>query len=211
MNAAPDPSWLVSVELNLGEPTYLHAAALFHGGDEATERWWKDLGDLLYGRPGWHCEITNATSGPAMIWSFGAVGTSLFNLAYEGRADYAVFDWETDATIRFGGVTELQDWLEANEPRHAEHTLGLRDLAGATTGWAVLKRMGFDVDVTFDTDSWIATVRKLPVTMSLGGSLEQAVSNAREAIAHAFNAPEDVAPDIQVRVHLDQPASAALL
>lgn len=201
-----DPSSLVKVELNFGEPTYLRLAARLYGED--TEEWWKDLGDLLYGRPGWYCEITS-TPEMELIWSYGAVGSSLFNISYDDEPGYALFDWEADSTRKFQTVDELRKWLNENEWRHADHALKLRDLA-SSSDWAVLKAVGFDIDVTFDNDRWIGTVRKLPVTMSAGMSLADVVSQMREGIAQAFDAPASVAKDLQVRVHLD-PASAAAL
>lgn len=201
-----DPSSLVNVELNVGEPKYLSLAALLYGED--TEEWWKNLGDLLYGRPGWYCEIA-LTPGMELMWSYGALGSSLFNISYQDEAGYALFDWEADTTKKFQTVDELRKWLDENEWRHADHTLRMRDLA-SSSDWAVLKAVGFDMDVTVDNDRWIGTVRKLPVTMSAAMSLADVVSQLREGIVQAFDAPASVAEDLQVRVHLD-PASAATL
>jgi predicted RNase H-like HicB family nuclease len=202
----PDPSSLVHVELNVGNPTYLNLAEMLYGQD--AEQWWKELGDFLYGRPGWYCEFTNSPGEP-MLWSFGPAGSSLFNITLDDEPGYALFDYEADSTQRFSTVDELGEWLYANEGRHADHTRKLRDLAAAHE-WATLKNVGFDVHVIFDNDTWIATVRGLPVVMSAATSLAGAVSNAREAIAHAYDAPRSVAEAIQVQVHLDRAAAAAL-
>lgn len=202
----PDPSSLVHVEINVGNPTYLSLADMFYGQD--GEQWWKELGDLLYGRPGWYCEFTNSPREP-MLWSFGPAGSSLFNITFDGQPGYGLFDYESDSVNRFSTIDELREWLDANEGRHADHTRKLRGYAAADD-WAALKNLGFDVRVTFDNGTWIATVRGLPVTMSAGTSLADAVSNAREAIAHAFEAPLSVAVGIQVQVHLDRAAAAAL-
>lgn len=201
-----DPSSLVKVELNVGEPTYLKLAGLLYG--ENTEEWWKDIGDLLYGRPGWYCEIA-LTPGMELIWSYGAVGSSLFNVSYEDVSGYSLFDWDADSTKKFQTVDELRKWLDENEWRHADHTFKLRDLA-SSSDWAVLKTVGFDIDVTFDEERWIGTVRKLPVTMGAAMSLADVVSQMREGIAQAFDAPASVAKSLQVQVHLDPAAAAAL-
>ncbi|GAA1119887.1 hypothetical protein NE857_26340 [Nocardiopsis exhalans] len=203
----PDPSWLVNVELNVGEPTYLNAAEMIYGED--AEHWWKELGDLLYGRPGWYCEITNSDTGMEMMWSFGALRASLFNISFDGDRDYALFDWEADSTERFSTINELRAWLDVNEERHTDHPRNLHDLVAASD-WSVLKTVGFDIDVIFDGETWIATVRRLPVTMSTADSLSNVVSRARDAITHVFDAPPEVAQDIQVRVHLDHTAAAML-
>ncbi|NHE67799.1 hypothetical protein G9U53_26195 [Rhodococcus sp. D-46] len=205
--AQPDPFSLVNVELNLGDSTYLSLAAILYGAD--TQQWWKDLGDLLYGRPGWYCEITNTDNRMHMMWSFGAVGSSLFNISLENEPGYSLFDWDADTTLPFTTINQLREWLDINEDRHSDHLRKLRPLA-ESFDWAILKNVGFDLDVTVDGDAWIATVRKLPITMSTAKSLSETVSQAREAIATAFDAPAKVAQDILVRVHLDHAAASAL-
>lgn len=202
----PDPSSLVPVELNVGNRTYLNLAEMLYG--QEAEQWWKELGDLLYGRPGWYCEFTNSPDEP-MLWAFGPAGSSLFSITSDDEPGYGLFDYAADSTKRFSTIDELHEWLDANEGRHADHTRKLRGLAAAHE-WATLKSVGFDVRVTFADDTWIATVRGLPVTMSAGTSLAGAVSNAREAIADAFDAPFSIAEAIQVQVHLDRAAAAAL-
>lgn len=202
----PDPSSLVEVELNVGDPAYLHLAVMVYG--EETEYWWKELGDLLYGRPGWYCELTSDPDA-RLMWSFGAVGSSLFNITYNGEPGYSLYDYYADTTTLFPAITALREWLEENEDRHADHPRKLRDIA-ASNDWGTLKTVGFDVDVTHDNAVWIATVRKLPVTMSPAESLATAVVHIREAIAAAFDAPISIADAIQVKVHLDNAAVAAL-
>lgn len=200
--AKAEPSSLVEVSV----PSYMALSTGLYG--EEAERWWKDLGDLLYGRPGWYCEMM-LTSQIELSWSFGAMKASMFNISYDGEPDYALFDYIADSTTRFQTIGELREWLDDNESRHADHAHKLRDLA-SMYDWKVLKTVGFDVDVTTDGDVWIGTVRTLPVTMSAGSSLVDTVSQLRQAIAHTFDAPASVAGDIQVRVHLDTTAASAL-
>lgn len=201
----PDPSSLVRVDLNPGEPVYLRLAIGMYG--DGAGRWWKDLGDLLYGRAGWYCEIDGEM---AMIWSFGAVGSSLFNISYDGGPGYTVFDFEADSDAVFPTIVELRQWLDENEGRHADHPLKLRPLV-SSSNWATLKQLPFDIDVTFADGHWITTVRRLPVTMSAEASLADSIRHSREAIARAFGAPDPVARDIQIRAHLDTAAAAALM
>ncbi|OHF24513.1 hypothetical protein BKP30_29300 [Rhodococcus erythropolis] len=193
--------------MNLGDSTYLRLAAILYG--EETQQWWKDLGDLLYGRPGWYCEITNTANETQMTWSFGTLGSSLFNVTFDDESGYSLFDWDADSKLRFTTIDQLREWLDTNEDRHSNHPRKLRSLAEAFD-WAVLKNVGFDLDVTVDDDAWIATVRKLPVTMSTAKTLSETVSQAREAIASAFDAPTKVAQSILVQVHLDHAAASAL-
>ncbi|MGC5224476.1 type II toxin-antitoxin system HicB family antitoxin [Micromonospora sp. DT81.3] len=205
---APDPSSRVEIEINLGSPDYIAAATSFYG--EHTEQWWKRLGDLLGDRPGWKCEIANTGSQIELMWSFGALGSSLFNVSREEDGEgYHLFDYEADKVIVFGALEELRTWLEENEQRHVDYPRTLRGLA-ADNDWALLKSMPFQVDVTYDGSTWIATFRQLPLEYSSGATLTEAISNAKEAIAHAFDAPKNIAPRIQVTARLDVEAVAAL-
>lgn len=208
-DTTPDPHTQVEVELNLGSPEYIVTATTLYPDDSGP--WWESLGNLLYGRPGWYCEIANTNEGTELMWSFGALGSSLFNITWSGDpGQYRLFDYEADNVIVLHSTDELRDWLDDNERRHDEHvTTSIRPLA-SSDGWSVLRSIGFTLDVTHDGSTWIASVRKLPVTAAFGSSLQEAIKNAREAIAHAFDAPKNVAADIKVSVRLDPAAVSAL-
>lgn len=195
----------IPVELDLGD--YLVTATSFHGWE--TEQWWKDLGDLLYGRPGWYWHIANTGHAIELLWSFGALGSSLFVISVGHAPSYHLYDHEADTELVFDTIDTLRRWLDDNEQRHSEYPQRLRNYA-ADSDWALLRSLPFEVDVTFDGSVWIATFRQLPVAYSSGSTLPQAVSNAREAITDAFDAPRTVAKSVQVILRLDVAASAAL-
>ena len=206
---APHPHTRVEIELNLGSPEYIVTATSVHGDDSGP--WWESLGNLLYGRPGWYCELANTDGGTELMWSFGALGSSLFNINWTADPSiFQLFDYEADESVSLSSIDELREWLDRNEARHATHVeRNLAPIASAD-GWWLLKAHEFILDVTYDEATWIASVRKLPVTAAFASSLKEAVSNAREAIAHAFHAPRELAADIRVSVRLDQGAVAAL-
>lgn len=203
------PHTHVDVELALGSPTYIVTALSFYGPD--AEAWFESVGNLLYGRPGWACSISNTDAGTELLWTFGALGSGLFVISYEGNpSTYRVFDYDADDDVTFNTINELREWLDANEPRHADYVrTTLRDMVAADDWW-LLKGHTFEVDVTYDGSAWVGTVRKLPVTFSSAPSLPETITAVREAIAHEFDAPQNVAPQIKVQVHLDEEAAAAL-
>jgi hypothetical protein len=47
--------------------------------------------------------------------------------------------------------------------------------------------------VIFDGSAWVATVRKLPVTFSSAPSLPETIVAVRDAIAHEFDAGDNLA------------------
>src|SRR4051812_39323296 len=78
---APGPSWNVEVGIGTGTPQYLTFVWAIYGHDAGP--WWEALGDLLGGRPGWHCDFTNQ----GLLWSYGALGSSLFNISAPSAPD----------------------------------------------------------------------------------------------------------------------------
>lgn len=195
----------IDVELRLGD--YLVTAVSLCGFE--SEQWWEDLGGLLYGRPGWSCEVANTEADVEMLWSFGALGSSLFVISMQAAPAYHLYDHEEDKELLFDNIDALREWLDENEQRHSEYPRRLRDYA-ADSDWALLRSLPFKVDITFDGSTWIATFRQLPVTFSSGLTLSEAVVNAREAITDAFDAPRSLAPKLKVLLRLDDAASAAL-
>lgn len=208
-DAATPPHARVDVALELGDPVYIVTAMAFYGFE--AEPWFKAVGDLLYGRPGWSCSICNTDTGVELMWSFGAMGSSLFVISYDGDpSEYRVFDYDEDDSVSFSSIGDLRDWLDKSEPRHADFVRRrLRGDASADDWW-LLKGFVFDVDVTFDGSVWVATPRKLPVTFTSGSSLGEAIKSAREAIAHEFDAPASLAAEIKVKLRLDEAAASAL-
>lgn len=205
----PSPSSSVEVTVDMGHPNYWAVANAFHG--HTNTQWWLDLGDLLGGRPGWHCELT----GEGLLWSFGPFGSSLFNVgAPEDEDDYAagrymLYDYEADEEQKFGSTTAMLEWLEANEHRHADHLRNMRESL-SDRHWSVVKGMGIGARITHDGHTYIATVPFLSLESTFADDLPTLMSRVRELIAHACDAPPEVAPDIEITARLDAKATAAL-
>lgn len=209
MTRPAGPSWEVEVEFSLGHPTYGILAGLLYG--EGAVEWWENLGDLLHGRPGWHCDYTS----DGLLWSYGAAGASLFNIGPPedygfGRGEYEVFDYDEDEVFNFPGTAALQTWLESNEHRHADH---LRNLSAFVSGndWADLSKFDWDARVTYDGSSFIGQVPKVPSEMVAGPDLKAVLKGLQELMAYAFGAPQEAARHVRVNARLDSNATAAFL
>ncbi|MCL8026959.1 hypothetical protein [Nocardioides bruguierae] len=203
------PAWDVEVTIDVGTPTYVTLAEQLHGWESKV--WWENLGDLLGGRPGWHCEFTSE----GLLWSFGPLGSSLFNLSAPENPDdyssgvYEVFDYEADTTHRLASTADLLTWLEGNEHRHVDHVRRMKGLASAFD-WRVLKNLGVELRVTHDGSSYIGTFPSLPFESAMETDFLTLLTHARQAVARAHDAPEAIAADIDLVVRLDPRASAAL-
>lgn len=199
----------------MGSPNYLAVASAFHG--HHSTKWWLALGDLLGGRPGWRCELTDE----GLIWLFGPLGTGLFVVSapfHEDPADvdadyengrYVILDHAADEMPEFTGTEKMREWLDANESRHAKHVEKLR-FAYEENDWAVLKSMEFETRITHDGHTFIATVPYLSMESTFADDLPTVLTRVQELIAHAFDAPQNIAPEITVKARLDPAAVNAV-
>ena len=173
-------------------------------------QWWERLGDLLHGRPGWHCDLTSE----GLLWSYGALGASLFNISAPEdsedfkRGRYEVFDFDEDESHTFT-LDELRSWLEDNEHRHSDHAHRLGQLYGGED-WSILNGMIFDARVTHDGAMFVGTVPSLVLEFTAADDLATVVDNLRGLVTSALGAPSDVAPRVQIDARLDGKATRAL-
>lgn len=212
---APGPSWNVEVGIGTGTPQYLTFVWAIYGHDAGP--WWEALGDLLGGRPGWHCDFTNQ----GLLWSYGALGSSLFNISAPSAPDdssepsdyqsgtYVLFDYDADVEHGFSDLAELRAWLEQNEPRHVDHARTVGQMV-ASDGWSMLAGLTFDARVTYEGGTWIATVPKLPLEAAFAGDLVTVVAHVRELVAGALGAPAELASTIEIQARLTPAATRAL-
>lgn len=199
----------VRVNLAMGSPEYIVTAMATHGWEYKS--WFEEIGDLLGGRPGWHCDLT---SEGILSWSFGAFGASLFNIsppkdaeAEDGR--FSVFDYEADEVVPFDAVSPLREWLDENEPRHAGHAGSLRALA-AVNNWAPLTRVGLEARVDYADGTWIGTITTIPSEATFGRSLSHVVRALREMVGAVLDVPTAIIPKIRLQVTLEANAVDAI-
>lgn len=202
------PSTFVRVKLGFGSPEYIVTACTWHGWE--LKEWFLEIGDLLAGRSGWHCELT----AEGVLWSFGPFGASLFNISPPKDAEapvgrFALFDYDADESIYFEAVQELRMWLDANEHRHANHVHKMRDMI-SMSDWAVLTKGALEARVDFAEGLFIGTVPSLPAEATFARTLAELVNNLRELVGAAVGAPADVTARIRLRVLLEPDAAAAV-
>lgn len=210
------PAWDIEVDFALGYPTYGLLAEHLYGRDAGG--WWEDLGELLGGRPGWHCEFT----AQGLLWSFGPLGSSLFNIspsttmpgndpaqeAFVWDRGYELFDYELDETVHLQDTVALRTWLEANESRHDGHLRSLGALVSGD-GWADLGRFEWEARVTHDNSTFIGEVPKVPSEMVVADDLPGVILALQELMAHVFGAPVSAARHVRFKLVLDSKATAA--
>src|ERR1039457_1481839 len=68
---------------------------LDYGGGQARLAAWRDLGDLLAHRVGWHFDVNTASADP-VLWNAGLFGESRLNIHVAGNGGYACFDYDAD-------------------------------------------------------------------------------------------------------------------
>jgi hypothetical protein len=186
-----------TVEVRFDNADYVNACARWGGGEALLDKW-RELGDRLAHRTGWHFDIVNY--GEA-LWSLGAYGESRLNITVHDDG-YHCFDYDEDTTRIVQSVAAVESWLEDREEKSREFSPVLRHYM-SNSDWALMRTYEQDVHVTW-SDGWFsATVRGLRIEPCLAATLAEVVRNAQQMIVRAADAPDDLAADIPVRLHVD--------
>jgi hypothetical protein len=114
----------VSVRVNFENSDYDNAC-LDYGGGRARMAAWRDLGDLLAHRAGWHFDVNTASQDKA-LWSAGMFGESRLNIHVDANGRLACFDYdadkagEADPATTCATIAEVEDWIACEVPELVE-------------------------------------------------------------------------------------------
>lgn len=75
---------------------------------------WKQVEDLLRGRPGWSLQAMS-TPGAPRAWCFGSGGETEVSVTVD-RGSISVYLLEPDVDVTLGSTSELVAWLTAHKP-----------------------------------------------------------------------------------------------
>ncbi len=87
----------------------------FHGTEVLPA--WQELGEILFGRPGWRFVVALTDHGFGPIWCFGLEGAATLVLTATEEG-FHVFDYDDDDAFVLPRREELVAWLHEHEPRH---------------------------------------------------------------------------------------------
>jgi hypothetical protein len=189
-----------SVRVRFSNSNYDNACATFGGGDGLLPAW-RDLGDLLAHRPGWHFDVVN---GGEAQWSLGLLGESRLNIHVTDEKRYHCHDHDEDQDDVADAVAAVEVWLSNREERAKQPSTTLLKMARAMD-WGVFKSHRFTLDVSWSDDYFAAS---LPdhYDAAFGRTLKEAISGAATMLCQLFDAPAELADQLTITVELDETA-----
>jgi hypothetical protein len=193
-----------SVRVGFSNSDYDNVCVSFGGGDDLLPAW-RDLGDLLAHRSGWHFDVVN--DGEA-LWSLGLLGESRLNIHVTEDRRYHCHDHDTDRDDVVDGIPAVEDWLSTREDRAKQPSALLLDMARAMD-WGVLKSHPFTLRVSW-SDGYFAASLPDHYDVAFGSTLPEAISGASEMLCRLFDAPSDLAAHLTLTTELDTTATRRL-
>ncbi|TQJ55970.1 hypothetical protein [Streptomyces sp. SLBN-115] len=194
------PAYL-SVRANFTTTDYDNVCEDFGGGFERLPAW-RDLGNLLAHRSGWHFDVAN---GGEAIWCLGVLGESRLVIHVNENLQYHCYDHGEDSDILAADIPAVEGWLDGREDEARTPSTLLIELA-SSEGWQLLRRYPFQVRVSWSDGYFSATLPSL-AEASFGATLSEAVSRACEMICHFLGAPVALASELTITTELDRSAS----
>jgi hypothetical protein len=186
---------------------------LDYGGGQARLSAWRDLGDLLAHRAGWHFDVNTATEDQ-VLWSAGLFGESRLNIHVDENGRYVCFDYDADKAGEPNSVTvcatipAVEAWITQRQQRAARPSSTA--VAYARDGdWSGLKTYANQVRVTWFDGSYHASLSGL-FEGGVGATLQDALDGVAALLCGLLGAPVGLAPLVPVTAELDEAATNQL-
>lgn len=195
-----------TVEVQLASRDYSNVCETYGGGWELRKRW-EDLGDLLAHRMGWHFELSSGHP----LWSLGHFGASMLNIRVVESGDFYCFDYAADEAVEVSTTEQVEAWLAHREVAARQPTQLQRSIL-EDSDWRILRSGAsvFDVRVSWSDGWYFATVVGLPEEAVFEKTLRSVVDSVRSMLVRSLGAPDDIGPQLALRIGLDEKASAQL-
>ncbi|MEU1495744.1 hypothetical protein ABZ456_36560 [Streptomyces sp. NPDC005776] len=193
------PAYL-SVKVNFASSDYNNACDTFGGGFERLPAW-RELGNLLAHRAGWHFDVVNR--GEA-LWCLGVLGECRLAIHVTEESQYHCYDHGTDSDTVVADIPAVESWLQDREEAARQPSPVIMKMASAET-WKLLKIYPFQLRVSWSDGYYAASVAAL-AEASFGRTAAEAVNGAGEMICQLFGAPAELAPELTLAAELDATA-----
>lgn len=186
-----------SVHVGISMLEYSQVCDVFGGGHQNLEAW-KELGNLLANRVGWHFELVN-WGDP--LWSLGSFGESMLNIGISENG-FGCFDYRDDESWDFDNISDVSDWVDAREMNARQLSQMSHEWLSAND-WALLKSHTFDAQISTIEQHFLTEVDGVLEPGRMSESFIDAVQNARQLIIDFLSAPQHLAASISVNLSCD--------
>jgi hypothetical protein len=198
----------MSVRVSFANSDYENVC-LDYGGGRACLAAWRDLGDLLANRAGWHFDV-NTASHDKVLWNAGLFGESRLNIHVDANGRFACFDYdadnagEADPVTTCATIAEVEGWIAARADRAARPSATAVAYAG-DSDWAGLKAHAHQVRITWSGNSYHASLPEI-YEASVGTTLQDALDGVASLLCRLLGAPAELARQVPLTAELDQAA-----
>ncbi|GAA2046538.1 hypothetical protein GCM10009839_58690 [Catenulispora yoronensis] len=189
-----------SVRVNFDNDDYENVCERFGGGFDALPAW-RDLGNLLAHRAGWHFNVAN--HGEA-LWCCGVLGEARL-VVYVEPAGFHCYDHGEDDDAVFASTAGVEAWLSTREEAARTPSAVIKEMA-QTFDWQVLRDYPFRLDVSWSDGMYCATLPAL-YEPSFGANVRDVVNGAAEMLCQLFDAPAELARQLTITVEMDNSAT----
>lgn len=186
--------------------------AFGRGGDRTIMAAWRELGDLLAGRAGWHFDIVNAgAAAPEALWSLGLFGASRLNIHVNDVGWFECFDYDEDRTDVCATIADVTAWIEdADREERARKPTDLQSEIASGDDWKIFKVHKHTVLISWSDDYYSAAILGAAHDAAFGKTLKEAIDRASEMLCGLFGAPPGIALELNLVVELDGTATNQL-
>ncbi|WP_458246837.1 hypothetical protein [Streptomyces sp. MAI_2237] len=193
-----------SVRVNFSNSDYQNICEDFGGGHEAWPAW-RELGDLLAYRSGWHFDFVNRGKP---LWSLGVLGESRLNISVDGDSRYHCYNRDRNDEATLDSIAEVEDWLGPREEEVGKPSEVSLNIA-RSDDWRILKVHAFRLSVSW-SDGYSPQRCRRSRRRDSGRRWRRPVNRAGEMLCHLFGAPTELAPELTMELELDSAATQRL-
>jgi len=165
---------------------------------------WQELGDLLAGREGWHCDVVNSVE---LMWSFGTFRGSLLNIQVLKNGQFGCFDYSEDENQSFELIADVDAWILKREPAARKSDLETSKDFLSANNWHGLRNFPFELDVDYVDPTYIGVIRGGAHEATFARSLKELIINAKQMIVAYFDSEESMGDQLIIRTHLAEAAT----
>jgi hypothetical protein len=198
-----------SVQVNFDNSSYDNVC-LDYGGGPASLSAWRELGDLLARRAGWHFDVVSTGSQGEPLWSAGLFGESRLNIHVDQDGRFACFDYDADKAgdadpdTTCATIAEVEAWIAARADRAGRPSAAAVAYA-RDSDWALLKTYAHPVTVTWSDGAYHASLSGL-FEASAAATLQDALGGVASLLCGLLGAPAGLASQVPLTACLDQAA-----
>jgi len=193
------------VHVGISMLDYVQVCEVFGGGHPNLEAW-KDLGNLLAHRVGWHFELVNWGEP---LWSLGSFGESMLNIQITDKG-FGCFDYREDESSVFDTIALVSNWVDARE-MDARQLSELSSEWLSANNWELLRRHIFVAQISTIGQQFLTEVDGVLGPGQMSENFVEAVRCSGTLIVDFLNAPQELAPSIRVDLRCDPSAAELLL